>query len=87
VFGPLTATVTDDTLPRPAMTYGAQKLAAEVLVDDFSRRGWVDGRSLRLPGVLARPPARTGQLSAFLSDIIRELAAGRSSSARCRRRR
>ena len=77
VLGPLTATVTDDTLPRPAMTYGAQKLAAEVLVDDFSRRGWVDGLSLRLPGVLARPPARTGQLSAFLSDIIHALLAGR----------
>ncbi|NRF70784.1 NAD-dependent epimerase/dehydratase family protein [Aquincola sp. S2] len=77
VFGPLSAPVTDDTLPRPQMTYGAQKLAGEILVDDFSRRGWVDGRSLRLPGVLARPPARTGQLSAFLSDIIRELAAGR----------
>jgi nucleoside-diphosphate-sugar epimerase len=78
VFGAMPVPVTDDTLPRPAMTYGAQKLAAEVLVDDFSRRGWVDGRSVRLPGVLARPPARTGQLSAFLSDIIRELAAGRS---------
>jgi nucleoside-diphosphate-sugar epimerase len=77
VFGAMPDLVTDDTLPRPAMTYGAQKLAAEVLVDDFSRRGWVDGRSVRLPGVLARPPARTGQLSAFLSDIIRELAAGR----------
>ena len=77
VFGAMPDRVTDDTLPRPAMTYGAQKLAAEVLVDDFSRRGWVDGRSVRLPGVLARPPARTGQLSAFLSDIIRELAAGR----------
>jgi nucleoside-diphosphate-sugar epimerase len=77
VFGAMPNPVTDDTLPRPAMTYGAQKLAAEVLVDDFSRRGWIDGRSLRLPGVLARPPARTGQLSAFLSDIIRELAAGR----------
>ena len=64
-------------LPRPAMTYGAQKLVGEVLVDDFSRRGWIDGHSLRLPGVLGRPPARTGQLSAFLSDIIRELAAGR----------
>ena len=76
VFGAMPDIVTDDTLPRPAMTYGAQKLAAEVLVDDFSRRGWVDGRSVRLPGVLARPPARTGQLSAFLSDIIRELAAG-----------
>jgi D-erythronate 2-dehydrogenase len=77
VFGAMPAVVTDDTLPRPAMTYGAQKLVGEVLVDDFSRRGWVDGRSLRLPGVLARPSARTGQISAFMSDIIRELAAGR----------
>lgn len=77
VFGPMPELVNDDTPPRPAMTYGAQKLIGEVLVDDFSRRGWVDGLSLRLPGVLARPPARTGQLSAFLSDIIRELAAGR----------
>lgn len=78
VFGAMPARVTDDTLPAPAMTYGAQKLIGELLVADFSRRGWVDGRSLRLPGVLARPPARTGQLSAFMSDIIRELAAGRA---------
>jgi nucleoside-diphosphate-sugar epimerase len=78
VFGRMPALVTDDTLPAPVMTYGAQKLIGEVLVSDFSRRGWVDGLSLRLPGVLARPPARTGQLSAFMSDIIRELAAGRA---------
>jgi nucleoside-diphosphate-sugar epimerase len=78
VFGAMPALVTDDTLPRPAMTYGAQKLIGELLVADFSRRGWVDGRSLRLPGVLARPAARTGQLSAFMSDIIRELAARRA---------
>lgn len=77
VFGVMPPVVDDDTLPRPAMTYGAQKLIGEIQVEDFSRRGWVDGRSLRLPGVLARPPARTGQMSAFLSDIIRELAAGR----------
>lgn len=77
VFGAMPPVMTEDALPRPAMTYGAQKLVGEILIDDFSRRGWVDGRSLRIPGVLARPPARTGQLSAFLSDIIRELAAGR----------
>ncbi|MFZ2988795.1 MAG: hypothetical protein WA086_12435, partial [Ideonella sp.] len=47
------------------------------LVAEASRRGWIEGCSLRLPGVLARPPARTGQLSAFMSDLIRELAAGR----------
>ncbi len=77
VFGPMPARVDDSTPTRPVMTYGAQKLIGEVLVDDFSRRGWVDGRSLRLPGVLARPPAPTGQLSAFLSDMLREPAAGR----------
>ena len=77
VFGAMPALVTDATLPSPLMSYGTQKLIGEALVADFSRRGWVDGRSLRLPGVLARPPAPTGQLSAFMSDIIRELAAGR----------
>lgn len=79
VFGsPMPSEVNDDTALNPQMTYGAQKLIGEVLVSDFSRRGWVDGRSLRLPGVLARPPERTGQLSAFISDIIRELGAGRA---------
>lgn len=77
VFGEMPLRVDDDTPTRPVMTYGAQKLIGEVLIDDFSRRGWVDGRSLRLPGVLARPPAPTGQLSAFLSDMLREPAAGR----------
>ena len=77
VFGAMPPLVSEDAPPRPAMTYGAQKLVGEILIDDFSRRGWVDGRSLRIPGVLARPPAPSGQLSAFLSDIIRELAAGR----------
>lgn len=77
VFGDMPQRVDDDTATRPRMSYGAHKLIGEVLVDDFSRRGWIDGRSLRLPGVLARPPARTGQLSAFLSDMIRALAAGR----------
>jgi D-erythronate 2-dehydrogenase len=78
VFGsPLPARVDDDTPLRPQMTYGAQKLIGEILVGDFSRRGWVDGRSVRLPGVLARPPARSGLLSAFMSDMIHELGAGR----------
>ena len=77
-LGVLPSVVDDDTPMRPRMTYGAHKRIGEILFDDFTRRGWVDGRSLRLPGVLARPPERTGQLSAFLSDLLRELAAGRS---------
>ena len=79
VFGsPLPALVDDDSRVNPQMTYASQKLIGETLVADFSRRGWLDGRSLRLAGVLARPPAKTGQLSAFMSDMIRDLAAGRS---------
>jgi nucleoside-diphosphate-sugar epimerase len=75
---PLPAVVDDATPLRPRLTYGAQKLVGEILLEDFSRRGWLDSRSIRLPGIVARPPQRTGQLSAFLSDIIQELAAGRS---------
>lgn len=78
VFGHLPELVDDDAPTRPQMTYGTQKRIGELWVEDFSRRGWVDGRAVRIPGVLARPPARTGQLSAFLSDLIRELAAGRA---------
>lgn len=77
VFGRMTGEINEQTVPKPLMTYGAQKLIGEILVSDFSRRGWVDGRSLRLPGVLARPQTQTGHISAFLSDMIRELAAGR----------
>jgi nucleoside-diphosphate-sugar epimerase len=75
---PLPPQVNDSTPLKPNLTYGAQKLLGEILCNDFSRRGWVDARSVRLPGIVARPPQRTGQLSAFLSDIFRDLAEGRS---------
>lgn len=77
---PLPNPVDDETDPRPVMTYGAQKWIGEILLEDFHRRGWVRGRALRLPGIVARPPQRTGQLSAFLSDLIRELAQGKNFS-------
>jgi len=80
VYGaPLPDFVTDDTPARPNnMSYSAQKMIGEILVDDFSRRGWIDGRSIRLPGIVARPPEPNGAISIFMSDLIRELAAGRS---------
>lgn len=78
VFGaPLPPQVDDSTPPGPAMTYGAHKWMAEIALADFTRRGACCGVALRLPGVLARPPVRTGQLSAFLSELLREPAAGR----------
>jgi nucleoside-diphosphate-sugar epimerase len=75
---PLPATVDDASPLHPKMSYGAHKLIGEILLEDFHRRGWVAARAVRLPGIVARPPQRTGQLSAFLSDIFRELAEGRS---------
>src|SRR3954452_6130762 len=43
--------VTDDTQPRPRLSYGAHKLIGEILIDDYTRRGYIDGRRLRLPAV------------------------------------
>ncbi|MFC3607266.1 NAD-dependent epimerase/dehydratase family protein [Stutzerimonas tarimensis] len=70
------ARVTDDTPPRPRLSYAAQKLVGETLIDDYSRRGWVEGCSLRLPGIVARPPQPSGLLSAFMSDVFWKLRAG-----------
>jgi nucleoside-diphosphate-sugar epimerase len=77
IYGvPMPAVIDEDTVPEPSMSYGAQKYIGEVLVADYARRGFVDGRSIRIPGIVARPPT-TGMLSIFLSDLIRELSAGR----------
>ncbi|OYQ32732.1 epimerase [Niveispirillum lacus] len=71
IYGaPLPDTVDDVTPPNPTLSYGAQKLAAEVMVADYSRRGLVDGCSLRLPGIVARPPAPSGLISAFMSELM-----------------
>lgn len=67
----------ENTPTRPRSSYGAHKLMTEVLLADLSRRGVLDGRSLRLPGIVARPPQAGGHVSAFMSDIIHHLAAGR----------
>lgn len=69
--------VTPSTPLHPALSYGAHKLACEVLLADFSRRGLLDGRSLRLPGIVARPRGAGGGLkSAFMSELLHALAAG-----------
>src|SRR5690242_16229247 len=75
--GELPAVVSDDTPPLPRLSYGAQKLVSEVLIDDYSRRGYVDGRALRLPAVLVRPQSANTAVSGWSSAIIREPLAGR----------
>jgi nucleoside-diphosphate-sugar epimerase len=72
VYGPsLPDPVDDDTLPRPNLTYGAHKLMAEYYLADFARRGFLDARSVRVPGTLPRPrlPDRTFS-PAFGSNLI-----------------
>ena len=78
VYGkPQTELLTDDSLPHPTLSYGAYKVSGEVLVNDYSRRGWIDGRSVRLPGIMSRPEDDAGHASRFLSDIIRYPAEGK----------
>ena len=72
----LPARVDEATLPAPALSYGAHKLMGEYLVADASRLGWVQGCSLRLPGVVARPGDGAGMMSAFMSQLFWKLAAG-----------
>lgn len=68
--------VNEQTLPNPGLSYGAHKLAGEYLVADATRKGWVQGCSLRLPGVVARPGEGVGMMSAFMSLLFWKLAAG-----------
>lgn len=77
VYGkPAVSEVTDETLPTPNLSYGAQKVIGETLVADHARRQWIKGCSVRLPGIVARPPEPNGAVSIFFSDLIRCLAHG-----------
>jgi nucleoside-diphosphate-sugar epimerase len=77
VYGPpFPARIPDDFAPQPATSYGAQKLMAEILVSDLSRRGLIDGISLRLPTICVRPGAPNRAASGFFSGILREPLAG-----------
>jgi nucleoside-diphosphate-sugar epimerase len=75
--GALPDPVTDETPPAPRISYGAQKLMCEVLLDDYSRRGYVDGRALRLPTVMVRPGSANTAVSGWTSALIREPLGGR----------
>jgi D-erythronate 2-dehydrogenase len=66
------ANLLDDARQVPANSYGAQKAAAELVLADASRRGFVDVVSLRLPTVIVRPGRPNRAASSFLSAIIRE---------------
>jgi len=74
--GPLPDPVPDDAPLTPQASYGAQKVIAEYLVYDMTRKGFIDGRSLRLPTVTVRPGKPNRAASSFASGIIREPLSG-----------
>lgn len=66
------AVVADDARQMPGNSYGAQKAAAELILADASRRGFLDAVSLRLPTVVIRPGRPNAAASSFVSGILRE---------------
>lgn len=70
--GELPAQVLDSTAPTPQGSYGAQKVMGELLVADCSRKGFIDGRAIRLPTITVRPGKANKAASSFASGIIRE---------------
>ncbi|KAF2112220.1 NAD dependent epimerase/dehydratase [Lophiotrema nucula] len=82
IYGPpesSTEVVSEKTIPIPQSSYGAEKLIIETLVNDFSRRGLIDGRVTRLPTVIVRPGAPSAAASSFASGIVREPLKGEKS--------
>jgi len=78
--GTLPDVVQDDTALNPQSSYGTQKAIAELLLCDYSRRGFVDGRVLRLPTISVRPGKPNAAASSFASGIIREPLNGERST-------
>jgi nucleoside-diphosphate-sugar epimerase len=70
--GELPDVLDDSTTPAPQTSYGSQKVISEYLVSDFSRKGYIDGRSLRLPTVVVRPGKANAAASSFASAVVRE---------------
>jgi nucleoside-diphosphate-sugar epimerase len=81
VFGasaehPLPTVVDDHTMPNPQSSYGVQKVIGEHLVADYTRKGYLRGRTVRLMTVSVRPGRPNAAASGFLSAIIREPLTG-----------
>ena len=77
--GALPPAVGDDTALTPQSSYGTQKAIGELLVNDYSRKGFIDGRALRLPTVVVRPGLPNRAASTFASSMIREPLTGKDA--------
>jgi nucleoside-diphosphate-sugar epimerase len=77
VFGaPFPEAIRDDFFQTPLTSYGAQKAISELLLSDYTRRGFFDGIGIRLPTIVVRPGLPNKAASGFFSNIIREPLAG-----------
>lgn len=74
--GDLPEVLDDSTTPNPQTSYGAQKVCCEYLTTDYNRKGFIDGRSIRLPTISVRAGKPNLAASSFASGIIREPLAG-----------
>jgi nucleoside-diphosphate-sugar epimerase len=80
VFGaPFPEKITDDFFTTPLTSYGAQKAISELLLSDYSRKGMIDGVSIRLPTICVRPGKPNLAASGFFSGIIREPLNGKEA--------
>ena len=80
VFGaPFPELIDDEFLRAPLTSYGTQKGICELLLGDYTRRGFFDGIGLRLPTICVRPGAPNKAASGFFSGIIREPLAGKEA--------
>ncbi|HLB15847.1 MAG TPA: D-erythronate dehydrogenase [Burkholderiales bacterium] len=70
--GSLPEVLDDSTIANPQTSYGAQKVIGEYLITDYTRKGFIDGRSLRLPTIVVRAGRPNLAASSFASGIIRE---------------
>jgi nucleoside-diphosphate-sugar epimerase len=77
--GDMPKVITDEQKLTPQTSYGAQKAMGELLVADYTRKGFVDGRSLRLPTIVVRPGKPNKAASTFASSIIREPLQGQEA--------
>lgn len=79
VYGGGAEIVTDETATHPQSSYGVQKLCCELLVGDYARRGLVDGRAIRFPTIAIRPGNPNLAKSSYISNIVREPVAGKTT--------
>lgn len=80
VFGaPFPEVIPDEFHPTPLTSYGTQKLMAEALLTDYTRRGFFDGIGIRLPTICVRPGKPNKAASGYFSGIIREPLAGKEA--------